>query len=116
MIKGLKKIFKMKSGQKYFSVTYMCIWPRAMNKTIVKISKTTTILNNFSNCCQFYFGVLLKNGEIGPRTQSVLFRKKGTKTRYVPMVKLNKNRSENFLAFLSTRARSGFRPKTSPTI
>ena len=68
LIKGLKKIFKMKSGQKYFSVTYMCIWPRAMNKTIVKISRTTTILNNFSNCCQFYFGVLLKNGEIGPRT------------------------------------------------
>ena len=27
------------------------------------------------------------------------------------MVKLNKNRSENFLAFVSTRARSGSRPK-----
>ena len=26
------------------------------------------------------------------------------------MVKLNKNRSENFLAFVSTRARSGSRP------
>ena len=44
----------------------MYIWPRAMNKTIVKINKTTTILNIFSNCCQFYFGVLLKNGKIGP--------------------------------------------------
>ena len=33
------------------------------------------------------------------------------KTRYVPMVKLNKNRSENFLAFVGTRARSGSRPK-----
>ena len=54
------KIFKMQSGFKYFSVTYMCIWPRAMNKTIVIISKTTTILDYFSNCCQFYFGVLLK--------------------------------------------------------
>ena len=51
MIKGLKKIFKMKSGHEYFSVTFMCIWQRSMNKTIVKISKTTTILNNFSNCC-----------------------------------------------------------------
>ena len=69
LIKGLKQIFKMKSGHKYFSVTYMCIWPRAMNETIVKINKTTrpTILNNFSNRCQFYFGVLLKNGKIGPR-------------------------------------------------
>ena len=28
------------------------------------------------------------------------------------MVKLNKNRSENFLAFVSTRARSGSRPNT----
>ena len=35
---------------------------------------------------------------------------KKTKTRYVPIVKLNKNRSENFLAFVSTRARSGSRP------
>ena len=68
LIKELIKIFKMKSVQKCFSVTYMCIWPRAMNKTIVKISKTVTILNNFSNCCQFYFGVLLKNGKTGPRT------------------------------------------------
>ena len=39
-----------------------------LNKTIEKISKTTTILNIFSNCCQFYFGVVLKNGKIGPRT------------------------------------------------
>ena len=67
-MKRLKKIFKMKFGHKYFSVTYMCIWQRAINKTIVKISKTTTIFNNLSNCCQFYFGVLLKNGKIGPRT------------------------------------------------
>ena len=59
----------------------MCrpIWPRAMNKTIVKISKTTTILNNFSNCCQFYFGVLLKNSTIGIRTKGVLFGKKELK-------------------------------------
>ena len=57
----------MKSGHKYFSVTYMYIWPRAMTKTIVKINKTTTILNNFSNCCQFYFSGLLKNGKTGPR-------------------------------------------------
>ena len=28
------------------------------------------------------------------------------------MVKLNKNRSENFLAFVSTRARSGSRPNS----
>ena len=27
------------------------------------------------------------------------------------MVKLDKNRSENLLAFVSTRARSGYRPK-----
>ena len=69
LIKGLKKLFKKKSGHKYFLVglIYMCIWPRAMNKAIVKISKTTTILNNFSNCCQFYSGVLLKNGKICPR-------------------------------------------------
>ena len=33
------------------------------------------------------------------------------KKRYVQMVKLNKNRSENVLAFVSTRARSGSRPK-----
>ena len=33
-----------------------------------------------------------------------------TKTRYVPRVKLNKKRSENVLAFMSTRARSGSRP------
>ena len=65
--KRVEKIFKMKSGHKYFSVTYMCIWPRAMNKTKVKISKTATILINFTNCCQFHFGVLLKNGKIGPR-------------------------------------------------
>ena len=39
----------------------------AMNKTIVKINKTITILNNFSNCCQFCFAVLLKNGKLGPR-------------------------------------------------
>ena len=38
-----------------------------MNKTLVKINKTTTILNNFLNCSQFNFGVLLKNGKIGPR-------------------------------------------------
>ena len=67
LIKGLKKIFNMKSEHKYFSVTYMCIWPRAMTKAILKINKTTTILNNFSNCCQVYFNVLLKNGKIGPR-------------------------------------------------
>ena len=67
LIKGLKKIFEMKSRQKYFSVTYMCIWPRAMTKTIVKFNRTTTILLNFSNCCKFYFSVLLKNGKIGPR-------------------------------------------------
>ena len=57
MIKGLKKILKIKSRHKYFSVTYICIWPRFMTKTIVKINKTTTILNNFSNC---YFSVILK--------------------------------------------------------
>ena len=68
LIKGLNKIFKNKSGHKYFSVTYMYKWPRAMTKTIVKINKTTTILNIFSNCCQFYFSVFLKNGKIGPRT------------------------------------------------
>ena len=79
MRKGLKKIFKMKSGLKYFSVTYMCIWQRAMNITIVKISKTTTILNNVSNCCHFYFGVLLKNGKIGPRVYNVLFGEKEPK-------------------------------------
>ena len=72
-------MFKMKSGHNYLSVTYMCIWPRAMTKTIVKINKTTTILNNFSNCCQFYFGVLLKNSKIGPRASSVLFGKKEPK-------------------------------------
>ena len=67
LIKGLKKIFKIKYGQKYFSVTYMCKWPRAMTKTIVKINKTTTILNIFLNCCESYFSVLLKNGKICPR-------------------------------------------------
>ena len=67
LIKGLKKIFNMKSGHKYFSVTYMCIWPRAMTKAILKINKFTTILNYFSNCCQFYFGVLLENDKIGPK-------------------------------------------------
>ena len=36
-----------------------------------------------------------------------------TKTCYVPMVKLNKNHNENFLAFVSTRARSGSRPTNS---
>ena len=75
LIKGLKKIFKIKYVQKYFPVTYMCIWPRAMTKAIAKINKTTTILNIFSNCCEFYFSVLLKNGKIG-----VLFGKKRTKT------------------------------------
>ena len=68
MIKELKKVFKMKSGHKYFSVTYMYIIYRAMTKPIVKINKSTTILNNFSNGCQFYIGVLLKNGKIDPRT------------------------------------------------
>ena len=100
MIKGLGKKLKIKSGHKYFSVTYMCIWLTAMNKTIMKINKTTTILNNFSNCFQFYFSVLLKNGKIGPRRP---VWQKRTKTLYVPRVKLNKNRSENFLAFVSTR-------------
>ena len=51
----------------FYKQTYMCIWQRAMKKTILKIIKTTTILNNFSNCCQFYLSVLLKNGKIGPR-------------------------------------------------
>ena len=83
-MKGLKKIFKMTSRHKYFSVTYMCIWPRAMTKTIVKLNKSTTILNNFSNCCQFYLCVLGKVGLKRPVWQ------KRTKTRYVPMVKLNK--------------------------
>ena len=64
----IEKNIQNESGHKYFSVTYMCIWPTVMNKTIGKISETTTILNNFSNCCQFYFGVLVRNGKIGPRT------------------------------------------------
>ena len=85
-----------------------------MSKIIVKISRTVTILNNFSNCCQFHFGVLLKNGKIGPRTLSVLFGKKEPKYRYVPMVKLNENRSVNFLAFVSTRAGSGSQPNGEP--
>ena len=68
MIRELKEIFKMKSGHKYFSVTNMYIWPRAMTKPIMKIDKSTTILNIFLNDCQFYFDVLLKNGKIGPRT------------------------------------------------
>ena len=66
-LKGLKKILKMKSGHKYFSVIYMCIWSRAMTKTIGKINKTTTISNTFSNGCKFYFSVLLKNDKIGLR-------------------------------------------------
>ena len=37
-----------------------------MTKTILKIKKTATTLNNFSNCCQVYFGVLLKNDKICP--------------------------------------------------
>ena len=45
----------------------LCIWPMTLDKTMVKISKTITILNIFSKCCQFYFGVLLKNGKIGCR-------------------------------------------------
>ena len=97
----------IKGWHKYFSVTYMCIWPRAMTKTIVKINKTTTISNNFSNCCQVYFGVLLKNGKIGPMAYSVLFGKKD-KNSLCP-----KNRSENFLAFVSTRARSGSWPNST---
>ena len=58
--KRVEKIFKMTSGHKYFSVTYMCIWPRAMTKIILKINKSTTILKKNSNCCKFYFGVILK--------------------------------------------------------
>ena len=52
-MKGLKKILKMKSGDKYFSLTDMGIRPMAMNKTIVKINKTTTILNNFRIAVNF---------------------------------------------------------------
>ena len=43
-------MFKIKFGHNYFSVTYMCIWPRAMTKTIAKINKSTTILKKISNC------------------------------------------------------------------
>ena len=61
-----KRFEKNIQNKIWAEMTYMCIWPRAMTKTIVKINKTTTILNNFSICCEFYFSVLLKNGKIGP--------------------------------------------------
>ena len=39
LLKGLKKNIQNEIWAKYFSVTYMRIWPTAMNETIVKIRK-----------------------------------------------------------------------------
>ena len=64
----------------------MCIWPMAMTRTIAKINKSTTIMNNFSNCWRFYFSVFLENGKIVVRGTDSKKLGIGTKWRYQKMV------------------------------
>ena len=52
-------------GEIFFTNLAVYMAEGYMAKTM-KINKTPTILINFSNCCQFYFSVRLKNVKIGP--------------------------------------------------